>query len=72
MRPGVLEVIFFSLATAAATDVRDVVEVGIAEVDIRRASARRHHVCPRVVRDGTVCSSNGPPHPPRADRINPG
>ena len=34
-----LEDIFFSLATAAAIEVRDVVEVGIAEVDVRRASA---------------------------------
>ena len=68
-----LEDIFFNLTTASTRDVRDVVEVGIAEVHIRRASARRHHVCPRVVRHGTVESArrtNGPPHPPPADRIS--
>ena len=68
-----LEDIFFNLTTASTRDVRDVVEVGIAEVHIRRASARRHHVCPRVVRHGTVESArrtNGPPHPPPADRMS--
>ena len=67
-----LEDIFFSLATAAATEVRDVVEVGIAEstfggpVHDTIILALAYETAPSLTDD----SQTNRPHPPPADRMS--